>query len=129
MDEASLAMCLLREMARREEQIHGVRAVLKEFCVAPPLRRAVEFQGATQALRLVAEPLIIFPEHMHGADQPVLMSGVDFDEFSVIRSQAQYFRSEQRNIVIMNYVEIFAHQQFPDARGFRPRSASLLGDQ
>src|SRR5260370_8732648 len=43
LQEASLAMHLLREAAWREEQIHGCRAALQEPCIAPPLRRSVEF--------------------------------------------------------------------------------------
>src|SRR5260370_7966856 len=73
LQEASLVMYLLREAAWREEQIHGCRAALQESCIAPPLRRAVEFQCTTQTLWLLPKPLLIFPNPLPQPNHPTLL--------------------------------------------------------
>ena len=97
--------------------------------VSPPLRRPPELQRAAQAFRLVADPLVVFPQHVHGADQPVFVGGIELDEIAIVGLQLQNLGPEQRNVVVMNYVKLLAVEDLEDGVGLGPGHSRLLGHE
>src|SRR4029453_1638559 len=63
--------------------------------VAPELRRRAAVQRAREALRRVAGLAIELPQHVHRADEPVLVRGVELDA----AAEAERRRADQRHVV------------------------------
>src|SRR5271163_4829722 len=72
-NKSPLVVHVASEAAWREEHVNGVRALVEELRVSPPLRRSSEFQCTAETLRLLAESLVVFPKNVHRAHQPMLM--------------------------------------------------------
>src|SRR5581483_5161153 len=74
--EAATGVQIAGEATWREKNIDGLGTSLEQVGVAPQLWRTPKCHRACEALRAVARRRIIFPEHMHRANQPVFMSGI-----------------------------------------------------
>ena len=77
------------EDARRNESVDRGDAAFEQVGVSPPLRRPAKRQGAPETLWAVAGALVIFPEDVHGTNEPVFVCGVKFDEIVIIGLKPQ----------------------------------------
>src|SRR5215831_4378651 len=75
--EAALGVHARGEAAWGDELVDLSRRLLQQSRVAPDLRRALSMERTTEALRLFAGLPVEFPQHVHRADQPVLVSGIN----------------------------------------------------
>ena len=62
-----------------EEGVYVLNAFVAKVGVAPPLGGNAGFDGAADAVASVAGALVVFPEDVGGAQEPVLVQGVELD--------------------------------------------------
>ncbi len=127
--KSALLMHPAAEEAGRDECINRSLAFLQQPRISPQLRRPAELQRAAQAFGFVADALVVLPQHMHRANQPMFVRGVELDVIAVVRLQPQHARAEQRDIVIVNDVELLAVEDLENLAGLRPWVSRLLRDQ
>ena len=77
--EPELAVLVDREAAGRAERVDVPRAALEQPAPAPELRRPAVVRETAQALAPDAGLAVVPPQHVGGADQPVLVRGVELD--------------------------------------------------
>jgi hypothetical protein len=117
------------EDARRNESVDRGDAAFQQLGVSPPLWRPVKRQCAAETLRTFARALIIFPQDVHGTNQPVFVGGVQLDEIAIIGLKPQDLGTEHGNVVVVDDVKFLAKENFQYGVRFWPGSAGLLGDQ
>ena len=117
------------EDAGRNESVDRGDAAFQQLGVSPPLRRPVKRQCAAEALRAFARALIIFPQDVHGTNQPVFVCGVQLDEIAIIGLKPQGLRTEHGNVVVVDDIKSFAKENFQYGVRFWPGPTGLLGDQ
>src|ERR1700675_3693615 len=127
--EPALLVHLTSEETWRDESIYSVDASLEQMRISPPLGWSSKLYGAAKAFRFVTEALIVFPKHMHGTNEPVFVCGIELDEIAIVRLQLHHIRTEQRNIVIMDDVELLAVEDFENFICLGPGTARLLRDE
>jgi len=86
-------------------------------------------QSAPQAIRLFTRSLVVFPEDVRRADQPVFMGHVHLDRCAGRRGHLQNFGTEQGDVVVLNNVVILGGHNFRKLPSFQVRSARLLGEE
>src|SRR5579863_7077411 len=127
--ESALLVHLTSKETGRDECIYSVDASLEQTRIPPPLRRSSKLYGAAKTFRFVTEALVVFPKHMHGTNEPVFVGGIELDEIAIVRLQLRDLRTEQRNVVVMDDVELFAVENFENFICLRPGTARLLRDE
>ena len=103
--EPALAVCSNRESARREEEVDFAGAAIEHAAVAPELRRPPERERAAEALRLLARLPVVLPEHVHRADEPVLVRRVELHAAAKLEHAGT---ADQRDVVEVDDVERLA---------------------
>jgi hypothetical protein len=117
------------EDARRNESVDRGHTAFQQLGVSPPLRRPVKRQCAAETLRAFARALIIFPQDVHGTNQPVFVRGVQPNEIAIIGLKPQDLGTKHGNVVVVDDVKFLAKENFQYGVRFWPGSAGLLGDQ
>ena len=95
MAESPLVVHIPCELTGRNECVDPAETLFKKRSVSPPLRRSAKMQGAAKALGFVVKAPVVLPEHMHGTDQPVLMSSVELEKAAIVRLQPQHLGPKQ----------------------------------
>src|SRR6476469_10033259 len=95
--------------------------------IAPQLRRSFCQYSAPQALGLLAGAPIKLPEHMSGANEPMLMRRVQLDGLFSIRFKSQRLCADQRHVVKMDNVVGLSVKDFENFAPLQTGASSLLG--
>ncbi len=124
--EAERAMFVPAEFALGDEGVDVAQLAFQHVGVAPRLGRTAIADGAAQAMLLVAKLTIVPPEHVRGADQPMLVRLIDRDAPPVGQ---QAWSADQRDIVEPGHVESALVHELLDPRAMHYRPAELMGQQ
>ena len=119
--ESGFEMLAESKTARREKTIDMSEHSLEKSEPAPQLRRSFAFQLTRKTAFFETNLAVVFPQNVHRADQPVFMCSIKFNR----RPVAQSGNSDERHIVVMNYVIFVILKRHPDFT-FERRKPELL---
>jgi len=121
--EAELGVLLGTEPAQCDEGVHVTCPTREQIAGAPELRGALVGEGAAHALATCTEFAIMAPEGVHGADEPVLVCGIELDPGAV---RQDCWPTYQGHVVEVYDVEA-PRQDSADVRSVYDGATELLG--
>ena len=128
--EAAIGVHLRGEAAGRNELMNVACRAVEQAGVAPELRRPFAGDGTAQTLRFFARRAGVFPEDVHGADQPVLMREIHFDVFAAARRfHGERRRSQKRRVVKLDHVVAARIEDLLNCPTLESGTAGLLRNQ
>ena len=98
--------------------------VLQEPRVAPELRRPPERERAAQAVRLDARLAVVAEEHVHRADEPVLVRRVQLHPFPVAQDACP---AGERDVVEVDDVEALRSEDLVELPGIEGGPPGQIG--
>jgi hypothetical protein len=115
--------------AGRHKLIDVLTGSAQHAVISPELRRTFSHQDTPQAFGFFAVPAVKFPENMHWANQPMLVGSIYFNRLAGGRPQSHDFRTQKRDVMVMDHIVGFARQDLLDPFHLQIRPARLLSEQ
>jgi hypothetical protein len=124
--ESELAMLVAAELTHRDERVDVGQLRLHESAPAVELRRPPVADRAAQTFFAGAELATMPPQHVHGANQPMLVGHVELHRITVPEDPGT---PDQRNVVIDDHFESPLFEKLPQASAVNYRRTELMGQE
>jgi hypothetical protein len=111
------------EFTHGDKGIDLLQSPRQVACVSPALRWSPIVHHATQALSAGAGLLLMAPQNVTGTDEPMFMGHIQFESVSQVE---QARPSNQRDVVIVDNVELPLRQDVANLSPMNNRSAELV---